>query len=349
MDPIIYALPNTDIDFDSVKINVEFNDVPNSKLIKFGFNSITDLPDMLAITSVPNYRVGLEFDFERTDKMSIKYKGSALFGVDNVDKFNATFCEMFEIFFLFGFLNSDQNILNLTNSSSIDDIINCKLVKSNYVAKYNVIDNINDVDQRPISLVISNCSTTDIDENAVIDIIINEFDALLKPQTIGCNMILQFYALQTQMSIEIIKLLNILYTEVYIIKPITVSDLSDCKYIVALSLRHQLTDNVSVHRTNMFPVSLGLGLGRNINSIEHIVQCYNSAMIPKKYALYNRIKAYVDDKVYDGATFEAFLEKQKRNVDQWLATFSDIINGKKLLDMSIQQTDDRCKIFSQIN
>ncbi|XWV24994.1 FtsJ-like methyl transferase [Tupanvirus deep ocean] len=344
MEPIIYALPKSDRNIEPSEINIYFDNHPSPKLIKYGFNNIGGQLDMVALTSVPYYKAGLEFDFDRKDEKSISTKAMIFFKTKSFDQ---TFGEFWEIVTLFGLLRSDQTIFSLRNNATITDVVDTYQKLSNN--KYNIKisgGNFNAAQNIKADLVFHKYSDVDIDENAAVQFIINDLSNLLSVQKEGSNMVLQVFSLQTQITAEIIYLLSLLYTDAYIMKPTIVSDLYDTKYIVLMGLQKPFKLTIPQHGENLFISSLGI---KNIpNNFDTVIQCMNAEVIPKKYKRYISIKSYLYTKVYEGATFQTMITAQNNNATKWLETFTDLSKADKMLDFYLKKSTQKCNTHAQL-
>lgn len=341
MKPTIYALSKSDINVIDFNRDTFFtlDSVPSPKLIKYGFNSIGNQLNMVAITVVPQYRAGLEIDFNRTDNKSFGNLVAKMFKIKSV---NQTFAEFWEIFTLFNLLTTPQRIYSLTEIPELADIIDAysKLTQSKTPKSIITKD-------KP-TVFCYKYSDVDIDENAAVHFITINLPTLLKSQTPGSSLILQLYSIQTQISIDIINLLSLLYVESYIVKPSAVSDLSDCKYLVLINLIKPVDFKIptNINASEMY-VS-GLGLDNLPDNNSSIIQCFNSIIIPKKYKRYSIIKSYLDTKVYEGATYQELIAKQDANCQTWLTTFSDIPNIPQITADAIKISDTSCVKYSEL-
>lgn len=338
MEPIIYTLPKSDKILKIQQSDVYFDNQPNPKLIKYGFNNINERIDLMEITSVPNYRVLLGFDFDRDDEKSMLSKASKLFGTD----IDLTFAEFWEILVLFDLLSSDQQIIT-SHPDTVQHLVNAYQKISDTNNKYQIVKN----PKKNVSLIVYKYSDIDIDENASIQLLINSLTNLISNQSKGAAMILQLFGLQTQISAELIYYLSTLYTEAYLYRPTISNDLSESKYIVLLGLKEEVNSPpISSNGEDTYLFSIGLNqIPMNIDTI---IQCINAEMIPKKYKKYLQIKEYLDTKVYEGATYQEMLQAQNDNVNKWLSTFTDISKMKNLLDKSITKTSEKCGNYNQL-
>ena len=127
MDPIIYALPKTDnvIILDQKKFY--FDQHPSPKLIKFGFNNIDYVINLVELMTRPEHRVGLNVDTERTDDLGLVGTASK-YGITN---FSPTFADIWEISALFGFLSKNQNIYMINDNNNIIQEISKLVAKNN--------------------------------------------------------------------------------------------------------------------------------------------------------------------------------------------------------------------------
>ncbi|AYV85068.1 MAG: methyltransferase [Satyrvirus sp.] len=345
MEPIIYNLPKVEKYIEIADENIYFDEYPSPKLIKYGFNTINEQLDMVALTSNPYYKSGLNFDFERNDKQSMKTKANELLKTKD---FNIDFAEFWEILNLFSILSTTQNI-HTTKKNIVEDVVNTyqKLTGSK---KSYIVGGPKMKPKEKVTLVIHKYSDIDIDENAAIHLIINDLKDLVSIQEKGANMVLQLFSLQTQTSSELLYYLGSLYNEAYLVKPIVTSNLSDSKYIVLLNLKEK---NIKLPKLPKIPTDaylISLGIKSIPNDFLTVIQCMNSQIIPKKYETYNSIKSYLDSKVYEGSTYQDMVKNQNSNTTKWFETFSDVgaENMKKILDQSIQRSNTVCVSYSKI-
>lgn len=339
MESLIYVLPKSEKQIDIKEFDIYFDEQPSPKLIKYGFNNINDELDLITLTSTPYYKVGLNFDFDRTDDNSINVKASTIF---KTNKFDIDFAEFWEVLNIFEMLNLDQKIY--TNISSIKEIcvVHQKISNTNHKFTY-----IEKNESKPnATLIIYKYSSADIDENAAIQFIINNLSNLLAVQTKGANMILQLFSLQTQISAEIIYYLSTLYNESYLMKPSISSNISDSKYLILIGLKNLMNLSIPSHPDNIYLTSIGLKTLPN--ELVTIIQCMNSSVIPNKYKKYNQIKEYLDTKVYEGATYQELIQAQDLSTDKWLQIFYNLDNMKALLNKSLENSSIKCNAHLQL-
>ena len=342
--PIIYALPKIEKKLEPKESNFHFDPNPSPKLIKYGFNTITDNLDLSAIANIPQHRAGFNFDFERKDPNSIYGQVSKL----KIKKFDQNFAEIWEILSLFGLLDKKQSIAT-NHTNTLDEIvrlhgqISSLSSSSSSSSKSNSM--VSDLKTNSASLVIYKYSDIDIDENAAIDIIIKNLKQLLSIQNVGATMILQLFSLQTQTSAEIIYYLASLYNDSYLIKPTISSELSDSKYLILNGLKQQTKFIMPAHAENVYLISMGIG---NLeNDFVTKIQCMNAQVIPLKYRTYISIKKFLDTKVYEGSTYQEMIAIQDKNTNKWVQTFIND-SGKNILDESLKLTDDKCADYNKL-
>jgi hypothetical protein len=340
MEPLVYALPEYNQTIKSSDLNIIFDNHPSPKLIKYGFNNIANQLDMVALTSIPSYKAGLEFDFDRTEDNSFVAQAEKNF---SVKEFDQTFGEFWEILLMFKLLNQDQIIYSPQNYRTVQSIVNSyqKITTNNFNIKIE-----NTSKKTNAKLVIHKYSDIDLDENASVQFIIDILPDLLSVQSEGSNMILQLFNMQTQITSEIIYLLSNLYAEAYLFKPIIVSDLYDTKYIILINLKAKFNLVIPKHSENVYLSSLGF---QNLpNNFETMIQCMNSDVMAKKFQRYAIIKSYLDTKVYEGATYQEMITQQKSNAKKWLEIFSNVSNLESILDDSLKRTSIKCNTHSQL-
>lgn len=344
MNPTIYPLPRTDKIIDIHESDIQYDDYPSPKLLKYGFNNVNEQLDMVALTSVPYYRSGLNFDFERTDESSIRKKGNEFFKTKN---FNSTFAEFWEILTMFNILNVSQTIYTI-NKTIVEDVVDAynKIYKS--TTNTHVISDSKKKSNQNFSLIICKYSDIDIDENAIIQLILTDISFLLSTQTTGSNMIIQLFSLQTQTSAEMIYFLSSFYDEGYLIKPIIMSCLSDSKYLVLINFKGNTNFSLPKFFQKKNTYLSSFGLGTLPDDLTTIIQCMNSEIIPERYKRYNLIKTYLNGKVYEGATYQEMIQNQNSNTNAWFEIFTNASATKKLLDNALKQSDTKCIKYSQL-
>lgn len=339
METIIYALPKLDIS-KSIKIDFQYDNYPSPKLIKYGFNSITNKLDLLTLMSNPHYKTGLEFDFDRNNNESIGEAKKA-FGISHFDK---NFAELWEILSLFNPITSDQTIVTSLNKTLIVNLVDVLQKKAHSNYKVDVTDQSN---TNNIVTIIHKYSEIDLEENAAFHLIINELPMLFSSQKPGSNLILQIFNLQTQVMAELIYFLSSLYSNTYIIKPAISSELSDQKYLILIGLKDYTHFPVPEIKEKTYVISMGL---KNIpNELDVLFQCINSDLNPKKYKRYQIIKKFLDSNVFEGASYQEMIQQQIENFNKWIETFSDLENIKNLLDEEINKSNTRCNSQLQLN
>lgn len=347
MEPIIYFLPKIAEIIKPSESEIHFDKYPSPKLMKYGFNNIDEQLDLLSLTSIPQYRVGLEVDFnsDRIADIASSMDNSMDNSIDKKilskfpKKINTTFAEFWEILNLFNLITSDK-IIYTSNPNIIKEVID---TFHNIMGK-NIQHSITD-GKKKATLVINKISDIEIDENAAIQLITNDLSKLLQIQDVGANMILQLFGTQTQTTVELIYFLSSLYTDSFIIKPVATSYLTDIKYLVLTGLKDISTISFPKHSKEMFLTTMNI----NVPDIfSNAIQCINSYLIPKKYKLYLKIKSYLDTKVYEGATYQELLNSQNENLGKWFLLFSNVAPNDQLIESAIKKTTDQCSSFSKL-
>lgn len=335
MEPIIYYLPKPEKIFELKDNDFYFDDQPGPKLIKYGFNKTIEKLNFLDLTSDPHYRVGLNFDFERTDNESISKKSQKIFGT----KIDENFGIFWEILNLFGMINQDQNIF--TNiPETIEKIISSHQKISGSKNKIGIKSKDGTSSKNKYNLIIQKYSDVDLDENAIVQLLLNNLPDLISKQTIGSSMILQIFSCQTKIMVQIIYYLSSFYEETYLMKPLTSSNLSDEKYLILLGLRQDTKIKFAKNSPNTYLISI------NIDQIdpkfEMLIQCMNSVILPQKFIYYYNIKNYLDSKIYEGAAYQEMIANQNDNTIKWLEIFSNVTQMETILDIALKKTADIC-------
>ena len=339
MEPFVYDLsksPNENIDTSNLKLVFSSNPIP--KLVKFGFNNLASCLNIINLTSSPYYRVGLNFDFERTDDKSITSVGRKYF---NTQSFDQTFAELWEVLVTFNLFDTNKTVYCPDIEPTMNSIINVTRNKLNIVK------------QGKADLVIYRYSDIDIDENVANEFIIRKLSDLFNKQKKGSNMIIQLFDMQTSVTAQLLTYLSREYESLYIIKPLVVSQLSNTKYVVLTNLLSDNRDtsafsNVKKFNENTWLESLFIN---SSETIDKFIQCINYEYYTIKFVAYSKIKSYLDLQVYEGATRDEFISKQDINTTNWIQTYSNPSTSSDFLDKAIKRANDSCNrsIDSLIN
>jgi hypothetical protein len=345
MEPIIYKFPkreNKPIELSPS--NFIFDTEPSPKLLKYGFNQTIEKLNLAFITNNVHYKAGLNFDFDRTDNLSITNKCGKIFGLGKSSN-----CKLFfmywEILNLFKMLDSKISVL-VTDLSTLKEIeiAHQKIFKSKLKITF-----VKTNDATPANLIVQTYSQIDLDENSWVHLIINDLPFLLSKQSEGSNMILQLFGICTQITVEIIYYLSTLYEATYLIKPsINSSGLSDEKYLVCTGFLSKIKIKFPKITPNKYLSHIGIE--PIPDSFINTIQCANSELIPYKIYTFNKIKTYLDSNIYEGIIYDEMIQKQNSNTDNWIELFTT--NQKKLeslLEKLIKQTDEKCDYVKEWN
>lgn len=349
MEPIIYSFPKINQDIKINESKIEFDDYPSPKLIKYGFNYINETLDMVALTSNSHYKAGLNFDFDRTDQLSMKSQASKFLKVKN---FDLNFAELWEICVLFKIFQRDyednkskEEIVYCTKNINIDDIIQTYQSLSKTNKKFTAINNLDSKLKNKLSVCICKFSDSDLDENAMVHLLVSNLKMLLECQKQNAIFIIQISSLQTKISVDIIYYLSSLYNESYLMKPSVTSDMSDNKYLILIGLNKSPEFNLSKIPSNKYPISIGIDYLPN--DFTRIIQCINSEVIPRKYNKYNQIMSYLESKIYEGATYQDMIKSQDKNTERWFEIYTNIPNASDKLDYLLKKSDKSCPTYAE--
>lgn len=331
MEPIIYMLPFVNKPLEISKDKIHFDIYPSPKLIKYGLNNLIERLDLVSLTSVSYYKAGLHVDFSRTDAESFTTLVGKKLGTKKIDQ---TFAEFWEIITLFNLLEKDKDIL--TNSSEIvSNLLKTYTVISKTKKSFSMVHKT----KKKASLVLHKFSEVDLEENASIQLIINDLDALFSSQKEGATLVLQIFGVQTQTMVELIYYLLSNYEEAYIFKPTVISEIFDQKYLILKKLRNKPRFSLPKHSKNTYLVSLGLSPPQELVTK---IQCLNAETIPARYNKYHEIKTYLDSKVYEGATYQEMLQSQNDFTKSWTQIFTHLTNLQQVLDKALEVSNQKC-------
>ena len=338
MEPIIYKFPkHVNKPLAISESDFIFDTEPSPKLIKYGFNQTVEKLDIAMITSNKYYPTGLNFDFDRTDPLSISFKCKKIFGLGkNINP--KSFCICWEILRLFGILGTTK-LSVLTNDPSLSEIEDAyqKLFKSKpKIAPVKTNAN----------LVFQTYSQIDLDENAWVHLLLADLPNLLSGQSKSSTMIIQMFGTYTQITVELIYYLSTFYQEAYLMKPQVVSNLSDEKYLILQEFIFE--PKLKFPKQNPHTYLSHLNIGPIPDPFINVIQCMNSNLIPSKFTTYHQIKTYLDSNVFEGIVYDEMIHKQNLHTDTWI----DLFKQKKLediLESSIKKTDGDCDHVAEWN
>ncbi|CAH6420078.1 Hypothetical protein MVR_LOCUS29 [uncultured virus] len=370
MKSVVYALPRID-PIDPAAVKPIFAPTAPPRLIKYGFNNIGNQLDYLALTSNSFYKSGLQFDFSRTDSSSFTNQVAKQFHIKDAADITPAFTELWEILALFDLFKTLTT--DVTYSSQAAPILSriaatyLAMTKAKGKATHTITDSLKSKSLNTgCQLAVCWYADIDLDEGAQVLKLGLELPLVLEQLAIGSTLIIQFFSLNTQPSAEIIQLLASCFDGAFIVRPSTVSDLSNCKYLVLQGLRDpapklpplatpdpssSVAREVGIIQDRRLP-ALSLpdlylqSLGLADPTISTSIQCINSFLVPYIYSRYNVIKAYLDLKVYEGATYQEFIQAQNTNTIDWLTTYANPIAVASTLDAHIKATDEACSPFS---
>lgn len=345
MEPIIYKFPkreNKPIQLSPS--NFIFDTEPSPKLLKYGFNKTIEKLNLASITNNPHYKTGLNFDFDRTDNLSIASKCGKIFGLGKSTN-HKLFLTYWEILNLFGILDSKISVL-ITDQAILKEIETAhqKIFKSKLKITF-----AKRTDDTPANLIIQTYSQIDLDENSWVHLVFNDLPMLLSKQSEGSNMILQLFGTCTQITVEIIYYLSTLYEDTYLIKPlISSSGLSDEKYLIFTGFLSKIKIKFPKITPNEYLSHIKI---ESIpDSFINIIRCANSELIPHKMYTFNKIKTYLDSNIYEGIMHDEMIQKQNLNIDNWINLFNtDQKKLESLLEKLIKQTDEKCDYVKEWN
>lgn len=336
---IIYKFPAIKESIKTDLLNIEYYKNKPSKLIKYGFNHIEDDLDLISLTTNDHYKSGLNFDFTRNDKKSIKNVGIDTFG----KLFNTTYAEFWEIITVFNILKTNNNVYT-SHADILNDILD------NYGKMANKLNKITINNSKTYDVILYKFSEPDVHENVSVHLLLTELSNFMNTQNKGGSMILQLFSLQTDIIVNIMYFIASYYENVYLFRPDIVSNLSTSCYLVCSSLKQTVKLNNVKIPSDMFVHKL---FKRPINiqsDFTTIIQCFNSEIVPQKINTFYEIKKYLDSKVYEGVTYTEMLQHQDKNTDIWIKKYvTDITKLSELLSKNLEQTSKKCDYVTKLN
>ena len=326
MKTIVYKLPQ--IKTKDTAIDVVYDEVKPSKLIKYGFNQTADDLNIIELTSDPHYRAGLNFDLDRS--ASRKFTMAQ------------THAEFWEVFLSFDLLSSNQSI-QTSHPDIVEDVIKIYGDKIKSLTKITV-----NKSKKNNNLVIYKYSDIELDESISVQLILKDLPELLGSQTTGSNMVIQLFSLQTKPTIDLIYYITSNYQSVYLFKPNITSNLSSSCYLVCTNLLKNVNFpkvNDKGYVTNILDKSVKIPV-----SFTTCIQCYNSEIIPQKIITYNKIKSYLDSKVYEGLTYQEMISSQDENFSIWTEKYIEHYKDvPKYLSEGLDRTNKKCDYLEKLN
>jgi hypothetical protein len=161
-------------------------------------------------------------------------------------------------------------------------------------------------------------------------------------------MVLQLFSLQTKPTIDMIYNITSHYESVYLFRPNITPNLSNSCYLICTNLL----------KTVIFPkisekgyvISLFDSSIKILPGFTTCIQCYNSEIIPQKIITYNKIKAYLDTKVYEGVTYQEMIAAQDENLAKWTDKYvKHCKDAPKYLSEGLNLTDNKCNYLEKLN
>jgi hypothetical protein len=311
---------------DTVTINkIKYDDQISVPLIKYSLfdtcNKIIFYDDVKNLgDKVVDYRIILNYNFDRTDTDSIKKKGRVIFG----PTFDVDSAEFIEIFSLFDLQITSSNIyVNNYYTNYINDL----------QAMYNItITNVSDNNIKKINVgtIFFKLSNIDLQTDAYLKILYT-FLSNLPTIAIGSNLVLQIFNLNVSTIIEFIYYLTSYFSEAYIYKPTVTDIVSESKYVILKKLKTKILFP-PVEKKYAAPTIFIKSFDLNVNPNEvfsKVIQCYISHNTTKKYLSYNMFKKFIKN-VYNSDAYDNFLSVQNKNSDNWLEIFNAAVTTKKL-------------------
>lgn len=306
MNPIIFRISPTNTQLKIIPSEIKYSDKLNSQLIKYGFNQSENNMDIAGLMENKYYRNGLNLD---TFIMPL---------------INA---QITEITKLFDLVKPKINVY-------IDDV---KLVKS-------LFDNADNKSKKDYQLVIKIYSTSnpsEINEQSYLQILANDLKSLLDMQKEGSSMIIQMGDIKTLPMAQIVYYLSTLYTESYLIKPVTSNELSSERYLVLLNLKTK-TVFPTIKTDSYINSFINEPIPNNVNTA---IQCFNSRVMALKLFSYERIKKYLDEKVYEGSLYQDMMKKREIRTTDWKDKYMSSKNLSSYLDELINDADAQCRVI----
>ena len=330
MKTIVYKLPPVEKPIPDNKIVPLYDTSRPTKLIKLGFNQPDYELNVIEITSDPHYTAGLNYDFTRMKDKDI-----------SKDFFPTTaHAEFWEIISSFDLLK-ENSVVSTTHSEVLLNIVNRyeKITQKTYNIKINV--------SGPVDLTIYRYIDIDspVDETISVPLIIKG----LSGQKPGSHTAIQLCGIQTTVILEIIFYLASKYESSFLFRPDATSNISGSSYIVCTGLRETYAfPDVFTEKSYLIKV-----LSNTINIPDMFVsyvQCFNSELIPRKLLSYNRIKKYLNGKVYEGITYQEMIKEQDENIEKWVSMYiKDFKNIQSRTAEKMEKSVQQCSRASKLD
>ena len=330
METVVYKFPSIKKQLAEKSIDVVYDYEKPAKLIKYGFNHAADELNIVELTSDSHYRAGLNYDFET---------------INNKDFFpTLTHAEFWEILLSFELLSSDQTI-KTSHPEILEDIIERygKLVKK--LTKVTI-----NKSKKNNNLVIYKYSDVEIDESVSAQLILKDLSDIVLAQSTGSNMAIQLASLHTEVMIDLVYYLSTQYEMLYLFRPNITSNLSCSSYLICTNLLKVINLPEIEQSSDKFVIKL---LDRSVKippEFTTCIQCFNSEIIPQKIVTFNKIKTYLDSKVYEGATYQEMIVRQNENIKEWIDKYiNNIKDIPKSLSKGLDRTSQKCDYIGKLN
>lgn len=322
METIIFQIPQSKHKLK--EITITYDSIKPSKLIKYGFNHEVDNLNLVELTLDSHYTAGLNFNFERKPVYP---------------DFSLTHAEFWEILVTFDLMAPNQSI-RTSHPDVIEDLI------KTYGELVTKLTKVTVNKSKKSNLVLHKYSDVELEEVTALQLILSDLPDILSSQSKGSTMVMQLFSLQTNPMVEFVYYLSTHYETVYLFRPNVTSNLSCGSYLICTNL----LDTISLPKVeipqDMYVSSLSLQISPEFTTC---IQCFNSEIIPQKIVTYNKIKAYLDSKVYEGATYQEMVMAQDENVSKWNVKYVDKLKDlPKTLTSGLERTQKKCDFTSKL-
>lgn len=169
-------------------------------------------------------------------------------------------------------------------------------------------------------------SKVDVPETVVLPELISNLSKVFASVKENSNVVIQIMETRTGPTAEFLYYLSTLCESLYIYKPSVISDLYDMKYVIMKEIKK----GYKLDKAERYIASLGLTIP---NRVDDVIQCMNVSLTKKKIDMYDSIKEYLKNQIYDGVLKDRLIDFQNLNAKKWVDTFID--PKKDLLDKLI--------------
>lgn len=341
MEPLIYKIYVSDTEKISLKTNdIIYDATPPPKLIKYGYNKEVEISNSFLLNQ-NNNNIALLFTFNLCSDTKSSFKINS-----KID------CRLFSCTWEIIMMFIESSNKKLSFYSSHPEILSA--VSDNMTSLVKSKTKLELESKKDVDLVFWICSPIQIEESAYVHLLLKELQILLKKHSTGSSMVLQLFSVNTQIMADIIYLLSTMYKESYMVRPSSVADTDDIRYLVLMGFKSDngfsnLKINIPNIGSNKYITNILFDHEKIPDIFCSTIQCMNSKIIPSILTIRNKIKKYIERGIFDGAIKDELTSNQENNISKWEELFTNRDNISKTLMKNIDSSKNECDHAAELN